>query len=194
MIYASMDDISSAFMQTYEVEKESMWLQGNIILEASSQGWDVDELCAYCGSLVKRSKRTIYRRYAVTRTFGKLHPAINWEAHALCADLVDYRSSDADLIGTQQKNAHEWLQRALDEDLSTRALRAAIQAAGGRVDVKPMVYADGLTATLNGCLETTYGGYAVELMFADPFDLPPDGTRVKVFLVQALSEEMEQTS
>lgn len=190
MIYNSMDDISSAFMQTYEIEKESMWLQGNIILEASTQGWDIDELCAYCGSLVKRSKRTIYRRYATTRTFGKLNPALPYEFHAICADLVDYRSADADVIATQQQNAHDWLQRALDEDLSTRALRAAIQAAGGRVDVKPTVYADGALAMIVEDQGAHYLRlYVLDADF-DPKQLKP-GMEVNVTLVQATAQEKE---
>lgn len=191
MKFNSMDDIAASFVAATTIETGALFAQGQVILEASNEGWNVDDVCAYCAVQVRRSKRTAYRRYAVSRTFGEPNPVMPWECHAICADLVDYRSNDAALIASQQKNAREWLQRAVTDDLSTRALDAAIRAAGGRVDVKPTVYADGLTATLNGCLVTTYGGYAVELMFDDVFELPPDGTPVKVFLVQAVAQESE---
>lgn len=191
MKFNSMDDIAAAFVEATTIETGALFVQGQIILEAANEGWDIDETCAYCAVQVKRSKRTAYRRYSVARTFGKPHPALPFEHHAICSDLVDYRSKDAALIARQQENAREWLQRAVTEDMSTRALEAAIRAAGGRVDVKPTVYVDGLTARLNGCLEGEYGGYAVELMFEDVFDLPPDGTPVKVYLVQALAETTE---
>lgn len=187
MKFNSMDDIAAAFVEATTIETGALFVQGQVILEAANEGWDIDETCAYCAVQVKRSKRTAYRRYSVARTFGKPHPATNWEQHALCADLVDYRSKDAALIAQQQTSAWAWLQRAVAEDMSTRALEAAIRAAGGRVDVKPTVYADGAWAmVVEDQGEHYLRLYILDADF-DPKELKP-GLEINITLVQALTE------
>lgn len=187
MKFNSMDDIAAAFVEATTIETGALFVQGQVILEAANEGWDIDETCAYCAVQVKRSKRTAYRRYSVARTFGKPHPATNWEQHALCADLVDYRSKDAALIAKQQTAAWEWLQRAVTEDLSTRALDAAIRAAGGRVDVKPTVWLDGQECAVTLCRGFSDGLSEIHLMFDGSVSIPT-GKGFHVTIVQALTE------
>ena len=191
MKFKSMDDIAESFVAATTIETGALFAQGQVILEAAREGWDVDEVCAYCAVQVRRSKRTAYRRYAVSRTFGEPHPAMPWECHAICADLVDYRSNDAALIADQQQNAREWLQRAVTDDLSTRALDAAIKAAGGRVDVKPVVILDAEMGRLES-VGINFVNFVFTSEICDRIHRY-EGAIIQITLVQALAAESEAT-
>lgn len=129
--FASLDDVAAAFALPTQSETEALFLQGAVIKSAVEQGWDIDEVAAYCGNVVGRSKRTVYRRYSVAQTFPIYDKSVVWELYAVAADVVDYRQTDAAKIAARQAAAHEWITQARAEQWSTRQLRQEI--AGKRV-------------------------------------------------------------
>ncbi len=190
MTYASLEDVGRDFFKATQVETNSLFVQGEIVLQAAVQGFGIDEVCAHCAGLVQRSKRTIYRRYAVSRTFVKPHPALttSWEAHAICADLIDYRNTDADVIATQVEAAHKWLDMAAAEQWSTRQLRAAMVANGDDPDAgKPEVLLNNAEAIV---MNPLYGGHEIKLHLLEELDFDiPIGSTVIVSLVKAPTQE-----
>lgn len=124
--FNSLDDVAAAFALPTRSETEALFLQGAVIKSAVEQGFDVDETSAYCGNVVGRSKKTVYRRYSVARTFPQYTTSIVWEMYAVASDVVDYRCKDANTIALQQAKAQEWLLKARAEQWSTRQLRQAI--------------------------------------------------------------------
>lgn len=136
MTYKSLDDVGAEFVRAAQVETNSLFVQGEIVLQATAQGFDIDEVCAHCAGLANRSKRTVYRRYKVARTFVKPHPALttSFELHAICSDLIDYRGSDPDVIASQIEAAQKWLDMAAAEGWSTRQLKMAMKENGDDPD------------------------------------------------------------
>lgn len=129
MTYRSLDDVGAAYYAIEQETKRNLFAEGNVIMSAIDQGFAIDETVKHCSMIADCSARTVYRRYAVQRTFKTPHPVKSWECHAICADLVDYRSNDAALIADQQEQAQRWLVKAVAEGLSTRQLRQALHGA-----------------------------------------------------------------
>lgn len=184
MKYQTLDAIGDALIDATSSETDAMFEQGRIILSAVAEGFDVDAITRHCAGLVRRTHRTLYKRYAVARTFKEPHPELTYEFHSLCAALVDYRQSDEKAIAEQQKQAQAWLDRAASENYSTRTLRAAIQAAGGKLDEKPFILLDGAMAYLSSARD----GY-IELYLDDKKVILPERIEVQITLVKAPSVE-----
>lgn len=197
MKYQSLEDIGSAFVSETQAETSSLFNQGEIVYQATRDGFDVDAVTHHCASLVRRTARTIYRRYAVKRTFDEPHPELTWEMHALCAALVDYRQTDEKAIAAQQEAARLWLDRAAVENYSTRTLRAAIQAAGGKLDDKPEILLDGVDGIFDNIARPIYSMELTAVTIHIPYEYYEklsslkDGTEVKVTLVRSPSEDKE---
>lgn len=195
MKYSSLDAVGDAFISATDKETGAFWEQGQVVIEAVQSGFDVDTVTRHCAGLVRRTGRTIYRRYATVRTFPEPHPELTYEFHALCADLVDYRLSNPDEIERQQKQAHDWLQLAAESNYSTRTLKAAIQAAGGKVEDKPEILLDGSFAIFEGVGAAPKHGGMRSLYLRISVDdyrrlLNVDNeTEVQITLLKALSVE-----
>lgn len=145
--FDSLEAVGEEFKKADDIETESLFIKGHVVRKAVEQGFDTDLTIGYCASLTHLDKRTVYRYYSTARTFPKRMFDLRHELHAIAADTIDYRKEmTADELTKAQENALEWLKIASKESLSTRALRAAIKAAGGRVDVKPEVLLDGVEA------------------------------------------------
>lgn len=190
--FTSLEDVGEQFKKSDDIENEALFMQGHIVKRAIEQGWNVDEVTGYCASLVMKTKRTVYRYYTVSRTFPNRMFDLPFEHHAIASDTIDYRKSmtDSELQDVQQ-NALEWLKIAKAGGYSTRALRAAISTAGGRVNEKPEVLLDGVEFEIYDYLVDSVGtnielfiGHQIEALK----DLGLKGTRVKVTLVRSLSE------
>ena len=163
--FGSLEAVGEEFKKADDIENESLFVKGRIVKRATEQGFDIDETIGYCAGMTMQDKRTIYRYYSVARTFPERLYGLRHECHAIAADTIDYRHemTAAELLEAQ-KNALGWLKMAAQESLSTRALKAAIKAAGGRVDEKPIVLLDGVEATIIGI---TLNGNEMVLKFTD---------------------------
>lgn len=149
--FTSLEEIGEQFNNAAKIEVESLFVQGRIVKRAIEQGFDIDETTGYCASLVMKTKRTVYRYYTVARTFNGQMLELPFEHHAIAADTIDYRKNmTADELETAQNNALKWLYLAKEQGWSTRALRDAISAAVGRVELKPEVLLDGVGAVFVG--------------------------------------------
>lgn len=124
--FHSLDDVAQAYVKATQVENGALFMQGKVIQRAVEQGWEVDEVTAFCSGHVRRSKRTLYRRYAVARTFDNPNMTLPWELYAVAADCVDYRKADEEAISQQQEAARAWIDEALQNDWSSRELSEAI--------------------------------------------------------------------
>jgi hypothetical protein len=168
MKFETLDAVGDAFITATDVETEALFEQGRIVLAGVQSGFAVDDVTRHCAGLVRRTSRTIYRRYAVARTFPESHPELTWEFHGLCADLVDYRQADEKQIALEQEQAQAWLNRAAEEHYSTRTLRAALIAAGGRIENKPVVLLNGVDCQIE-YIEVMDDGTIVKLFVPSEF-------------------------
>lgn len=185
--FGSLEAVGEEFKKADDIENESLFVKGRIVKRATEQGFDIDETIGYCAGMTMQDKRTIYRYYSVARTFPQRLYGLRHELHAIAADTIDYRKemTFAELAHAQE-NALGWLQMAVREHLSTRALKAAIKAAGGRVDEKPIVLLDGAECIIGSVRQDS-----MELIFVDLPDDMPVGAIVKITLVRATTEEKE---
>lgn len=198
--FTSLEDIGEQFNNAARIEVESLFVQGRIVKRAIEQGFDIDETTGYCASLVMKTKRTVYRYYTVARTFNGQMFELPFEHHAIAADTIDYRKTmSASELETAQHNALQWLRMAKEQGLSTRALRDAISAAGGRVELKPEVLLDGTQAIFVGVGAADKDIINMRSLY---LRIPIDSyeqlvsleneTEVKITLVKALSVEAKQ--
>lgn len=184
--FSSLDDVAAEFVRATSVETGALFVQGQIVLDAVGQGWDVDEVAAFCAAHVRRTKRTIYRRYTVARTFPKPHPALTWEFHAICADVVDYRQADETAIQQQQAAARKWLDIAAAEEYSTRQLRQAIGLSPEPRELDYLVEnAEAVVLAYN------VGTLTLQLDMRAYWPSVETGERVRLTLVKAPAEETE---
>lgn len=195
--YSSLEDVGEAFAKATDLETGSLFLQGQIVAKAIAQGFSIDETTGYCASMVKRSKRTVYRRYAVARTFPSPNPLLPYEFHALCADLVDFRQKDKGEIELQIKVAQAWLQEAADQGYSTRDLKEAIKASGGDVSKKTTVLLSGQFAVTDRYRlseDTKYYEVVFRLPLTAEIDLKGFAKwgDVKLTVVQSVRDEPEE--
>lgn len=192
--FSSLDDVAAEFVRATDVETGALFVQGQIVLGAVGQGWDVDEVAAFCAAHVRRTKRTIYRRYTVARTFPQPHPALTWEFHAICADVVDYRQADETAIQQQQAAARKWLDIAAAEEYSTRQLRQAIGLSPEPRELEYLLN-DADTVIQRIVRLPLTGTFEVVLNFPPDMASAMDGLPclqpIRVSIVKAPTEEME---
>lgn len=187
--FASLEDVGEQFKKSADIETEALFVQGRIIRRAVEQGFDMDEVTGYCASMVMKTKRTIYRYYSVARTFPSQMFDLPFEMHAIAADTIDYRKNMAQSeLAAAQKNARQWLKIAKENAYSTRALRAAIAEAGGRVDVKPEVLLDGVECVIANIQQHVYGSYSLHLLIKGDAIPVDEGTQIKITLVKAVAQ------
>lgn len=124
-MFDNLEAITSAYIDASEQETEAMLLQGEIIVQAEADGFSAPEVIRHLASQVRRTARTIQRRYKTSQVFTRdnYNPQLPWELHALCAET---------------DKPHEWLAIAADGNLSTRELKLAIKAAGEGVPDEPV--------------------------------------------------------
>jgi hypothetical protein len=194
--FGSLEAVGEEFKKADDIENESLFVKGRIVKRATEQGFDIDETIGYCAGMTQQDKRTIYRYYSVARTFPERLYGLRHELHAIAADTIDYRKemTAAELLEAQ-KNALGWLKMAAQESLSTRALKAAIKAAGGRVDEKPIVLLDGVSGVFGtiarpvGDIELTELSVHIPRDFYDELCNIKDGEEIKITLLKAPTEE-----
>lgn len=145
MTYQSLEEVGSDYISAAQDETSALFRQGEVVLNAIDQGFPVKQVVYHCASLTRRKARTVFRRYAVARTFPPetRNTELDWEFHALCA------ATD---------NPYKWLEIASEgytdergehHGHTTRTLKAAIKAAGGDPDKgKPQMLLDGVECTL----------------------------------------------
>jgi hypothetical protein len=173
--FNSLEDIGEQFKKGDDIEIGAQFAKGAVLVSAAAQGWNIDETAAYCANITLRHKRTVYRYYSTVKTFPQRLYDLPYEHHAQCADTIDYRKNmTEDEFKSLQANALRWLQSAKSGGYSTRALRAAIRASGGRVDEKPIVLLDGV--------EFEIYDYLVD----------SDGTNIELFAQSRQIEELKQ--
>lgn len=190
MNYKSMDDIATDFVKATGIETATYFVRGRIIADAVAQGYDKDDVLTTCSSHIRRTARTIERYYSTYRTFSEPRYGLTYEYHALCADLVDYRHSDPAQIAFEQAQAAEWLQKAASEDYSTRTLKAAIQAAGGKTADSVEVILNGVPAVVTNAYEDATGAGMVTFRLSELPDVHY-GSEFKLTLVKAVAVESE---
>jgi len=186
--FGSLEAVGEEFKKADDIENESLFVKGRIVKRATEQGFDIDETIGYCAGMTMQDKRTIYRYYSVARTFKERLYGLRHELHAIAADTIDYRKemTAAELLEAQ-KNALGWLQMAAQESLSTRALKAAIKATGGRVDEKPIVLLDGVDCTIK---DLWFDSLTIRFEYSLPQEvLDLIGEMVKITLLKAPTEE-----
>lgn len=125
--FSSMDDVAQAFAEATSAERQSLFLQGQVIKRAVEDGFEVDEVCAYCGQMIRRSKRTVYKRYTVARTFQMYDSSVPYELYATACTAVDYRLSDDTEIARQQQQAQVWIEQAITKEWSVSQLKEAMR-------------------------------------------------------------------
>lgn len=159
MIFHNLESVVSAYVDMTIAETNTMFAQGDVIVQAVAQGYSAQALVNACASQAKRSERTVWRRYHTALTFApeRRNPEMCWEIHALCSET---------------KAPHEWLAIAVDEQFSTRELEAAIKAAGETVAKPEFV----LKSQVCAVYENADGTYTV---------VPGEGA-YKVTIVQEL--------
>lgn len=178
--FASLDDVGAAYYKIEQETKKNLFAEGDVVMSAIEQGFSIDETITHCAMIADCSARTVYRRYAVKRTFNQPHAVKSWEICAICADLVDYRSTDTALIADQQEQARRWLLKAESQELSTRQLRQALK--GARVTDR-IVLVDGKMAYVESAVAFPDGKTFIKLMFDTPLPLMAF-TNVQVTIVQ----------
>jgi hypothetical protein len=160
MTYTNLEEIASAYVQAAQAESEALFQQGDVLIEAIEDGWRVKDVVRHCASLTRRTTRTVFSRYHVSKVFTPelRDDALDWSIHALCADTpkpYDWLALAAD--GYDDENG-------VHHDHSYRTLKAAIKAAGGEPDAnKPVYLLDNVEAMiyrvtqlpLTGTLEVT---------------------------------------
>lgn len=190
--YQNLEEIGSAYVDAAQAEKAALFQQGDIVLEAINQGFQVKQVVYHCASLTRRKARTVFRRYAVAKTFppDKRDEELDWELHAMCA------ATD---------NPYQWLEIAAEgytdergehHGHTTRTLKAAIKAAGGDPDKgKPQMLIDAIDAVVTDCsdCEPSY----MRLEFAGDFKLPAPivpGMVIQITAVYAPAPELENVA
>lgn len=182
--FGSLEAVGEEFKKADDIENESLFVKGHIVKRAIEQGFSIDETIGYCAAMTTQDKRTVYRYYSVARTFKHRMFGLRHEMHAIASDTIDYRKDmTPDELQQAQKNALEWLKIASKEQYSTRALRAAIKATGGRVDVKPLVLLDGVQCTIK---DLWFDSLTIKFDHSLPQEvLDLMGEAVKITLVQS---------
>jgi hypothetical protein len=126
-VYQSLDEVITEYGGAMVDETAAAFRQGAIIAHAIDSGFKAREVVKACASHVRRKSRTVYNRLKVYRAFGDdWNPQVDWTTHLIAA-------------GTE--NPREWLERAVDENMSSRQLENAI---GNR----PTVYLKNVLATV----------------------------------------------
>lgn len=187
--YQNLEEIGSAYVDAAQAEKAALFQQGDIVLEAINQGFQVKQVVYHCASLTRRKARTVFRRYAVAKTFppDKRDEELDWELHAMCA------ATD---------NPYQWLEIAAEgytdergehHGHTTRTLKAAIKAAGGDPDKgKPIVWLDDVEARV---VEVSVeSGQIILNTFVSPTLLDIQGQVVQITLMQAHAPELENVA
>lgn len=184
--YTSLDEVGTDYISATQDETEALFHQGEIVLTAIHQGFQVKEVVYHCASLTRRKARTVFHRYAVAKTFpaDKRDDSLDWTMHSLCA-------------GTSAP--YKWLEIASEGYLDAngdmkghtcRTLKAAIKAAGGDPDKdKPVYLFDNIEATVNKVYSTSDGMRYVEFRVGDM--LPARiGTKVTLTVLQTIAVEV----
>jgi hypothetical protein len=123
----SLEDFAAAYKEADNSETTSKMLQGQIVKQAIDAGRDPDEVCNFIAVYVRKSGRTVYRRYQTSRTFQLYDASVNYDLYAAAASIVDYRVKDEDKIAAKQQEAQEWVERAIVKEWSPADLRKAIK-------------------------------------------------------------------
>ena len=126
----TLEDATSAFIQSCEAESEDQFEQSDICAAACTKenriawGMDDEAILAHIGKQSKRGRTTMYARLLVGRVFPpeKRNGALYWSIHEVCAHTWSEDDPEA---------PYAWLEYAADNDLSVRQLRQEIAAANG---------------------------------------------------------------
>jgi hypothetical protein len=169
--YQSIEEVATHYGSAMEDETAAAFLQGKILAEAIESGFKAKEVVTACVGRSRMKYRTVCNRLKVYRAFGDdWNPQVTWYTHLLAA-------------GTD--NPREWLERAVDENMSTRQLQNAI---GNR----PQVYLKNTEGVLWKCqARPDIGGNVIEIFV--PGELPTmitPHTDVVITLVQANAQEV----
>jgi hypothetical protein len=194
--FQSLEDITSAYIQATEAETDALFEQGDVILAAVDSGFKVKDVVSHCASLTRRTKRTVFTRYAVARTFKPdvRHRELDWSMHALCAatdkplqwlEIASEGYTDAN--GTHKGHTY-------------RTLKFAIKNAGGDPDKgRAEILLDSEPCTLQRIVPLYLTGtheavFNLTMEQAEHLRELPYGVQLQITLVKAPSPIMEQTS
>jgi len=123
--FHSVDDFIGVYVQATQYEASAKFAQGDLLLKACEPdtllrlGYQSqDAFLKWVADSVGRTKRTIWKRLQVSRTFAPddRNDLVSWEGHWLCSTT---------------NNPAYWLARAADDKLSITQLELAIKENGG---------------------------------------------------------------
>lgn len=127
----SFADVLMYLQHATENETDAKFEQGDVLTVAcdpaslSRIGMTQEQLLRECATALGRTRRTLFKRLQVGRTFPERNERVSWEAHYLCTTTDDPEA---------------WLNVAADQEMTVSQLRAAIKAADGDPDRGERVY------------------------------------------------------
>ncbi len=125
--YKSLDEIATRYADLEGNATAAFIEQGRVVSDGIKSGFPKMEVYKECAKRMRCKATTTRNRHVVFEAFGDdWNPQVNWTMHLLAA---------------RTDNPREWLERAVDENMSSRQLENAI---GNR----PTVYLKNVLATV----------------------------------------------
>jgi hypothetical protein len=131
----SIENLDNALIVTLQGEADSLFEQGDVMIEAIVSGMDEREVYGRYAYLSRRSRRTAELRRKISTIFTPdcRNPELDYYMHVTCAEAADFRKPETYLT------ARHWLNIAADgfrtpdgkqHPHSIRTLKAQMKAAG----------------------------------------------------------------